>query len=104
MRCRQTYGHGAGVSIQTGFMLAQETSGAEDVPLALRRWDDMQRSVVDATQKFSRLYGRVGTRWPSALLDVRLAFVWGRGKSVSPQWRINVAAHIDVTNTSGKRS
>ncbi|WP_230640175.1 FAD-dependent oxidoreductase [Shinella sumterensis] len=97
-------GQGAGVSMQTGFVLAQVVSGAVDVPLALQRWEKLQRPVVDATQKFSRLYGRVGTRWPRAFLDVRSALVWGLGKSASLQRRINVAAHSDVTDTSGKRS
>lgn len=93
-------GQGAGVSMQTGFVLAQKVSRTDDIPAALEKWEKKQRPVVDATQKFSRLYGRVGTRWPRALLDVRSALIWGLGKSASLQRRINVAAHSDVTAMS----
>ena len=90
-------GQGAGVSMQSGFVLADQLSKSADVEAGLRRWEARQRPVVDATQKFSRLYGRVGTRWPRPLLDLRSALVWGVGKSTRLQRRINVAAHSDVT-------
>ncbi|MCW2612493.1 MAG: monooxygenase, partial [Cryptosporangiaceae bacterium] len=43
-------------------------------------------------QRYSRFYGRVGTRWPSNLLDVRSGFIWALGKSAPVQKRINFAA------------
>ena len=96
-------GQGAGVAMQSGFVLAEEVSKAGGVSAALDRWETRQRPVVDATQKFSRLYGRVGTRWPRALLDLRSALVWGVGKSSALQRRINVAAHSDVTAETAAR-
>ncbi len=90
-------GQGAGVSMQSGYVLAQIVSAEADVPQALAAWEAKQRPVVDATQKFSRLYGRMGTKWPKALLGLRSAVVWGIGQSASMQRRINVAAHSDVT-------
>lgn len=90
-------GQGAGVAMQSGFVLARHLSRTRDVQQALRDWEKQQRPVVNATQKFSRLYGRMGTKWPRPLLDVRSAIVWGIGKSSSLQRRINVAAHSDVT-------
>jgi 2-polyprenyl-6-methoxyphenol hydroxylase-like FAD-dependent oxidoreductase len=93
-------GQGAGVAMQSGFVLAEELRETSDVPAALRRWEARQRPVVDATQKFSRLYGRIGTHWPRPLLDLRSALVWGVGKSAMLQRRINVAAHSDVTATA----
>jgi 2-polyprenyl-6-methoxyphenol hydroxylase-like FAD-dependent oxidoreductase len=90
-------GQGAGVSMQSGYVLAEVLARHKDVPNALREWEALQKPVCDATQKFSRLYGRIGTRWPRALLDVRSLVVWGVGKSSSLQRRINVAAHTDVT-------
>jgi len=90
-------GQGAGVAMQSGFVLADELARTKDVSTALGRWETRQRPVVDATQKFSRLYGRIGTRWPRPLLDVRSALIWGIGKSSSIQRRVNVAAHSDVT-------
>jgi 2-polyprenyl-6-methoxyphenol hydroxylase-like FAD-dependent oxidoreductase len=93
-------GQGAGVAMQSGYVLAKELRDAHDVPAALQRWEARQRPVVDATQKFSRLYGRIGTHWPRPLLDVRSALVWGVGKSAMLQRWINVAAHSDVTATA----
>lgn len=90
-------GQGAGVAMQSGYVLAEEVRHTTDIAGALRRWEARQRPVVDATQKFSRLYGRIGTRWPRPLLDLRSVLVWGVGRSAALQRRINVAAHSDVT-------
>lgn len=90
-------GQGAGVAMQSGFVLAEELKRHSTVAAALQAWQRRHRPVVDATQKFSRLYGRMGTRWPHALLDIRSAIVWGIGKSSRLQRHINVAAHSDVT-------
>lgn len=90
-------GQGAGVAMQSGYVLAEELKRHRSVPQALSAWEKRHRPVVDATQKFSRLYGRIGTRWPSGLLDIRSAIVWGIGKSTRLQRHINVAAHSDVT-------
>jgi hypothetical protein len=49
--------------------------------------------VTDATQRYSRLYGRVGTRWPRPLADLRSALIWTAGRSQRWQERVNVAAH-----------
>lgn len=94
-------GQGAGVAMQSGFVLAEIMRASRDVPAALGQWEARQRPVVDATQRFSRIYGRIGTRWPRHLLDLRSALVWGIGKSTALQRRINVAAHSDVTASLG---
>jgi 2-polyprenyl-6-methoxyphenol hydroxylase-like FAD-dependent oxidoreductase len=86
-------GQGAGVAMQSGLKLAKMLEVHRDVPSGLVEWEFEQRPVVEATQKFSRMYGRIGTRWPRALLDVRSALVWGIGRSETAQRRINVAAH-----------
>jgi 2-polyprenyl-6-methoxyphenol hydroxylase-like FAD-dependent oxidoreductase len=90
-------GQGAGVAMQSGYVLAEEARHTTDIAGARRRWEARQRPVVDATQKFSRLYGRIGTRWPRPLLDLRSVLVWSVGRSAALQRRINVAAHSDVT-------
>jgi hypothetical protein len=64
-----------------------------DVPSGLLRWEARQRPVTDATQRYSRLYGRVGTRWPRPLADLRSALIWTAGRSQRWQERVNVAAH-----------
>jgi 2-polyprenyl-6-methoxyphenol hydroxylase-like FAD-dependent oxidoreductase len=86
-------GQGAGVAMQSGLKLAKVLEQHADVPAGLVEWEFEQRPVVEATQKFSRMYGRIGTRWPRKLLDVRSALVWTIGKSDKAQRRINVAAH-----------
>ncbi|MFC7053359.1 FAD-dependent oxidoreductase [Hansschlegelia quercus] len=90
-------GQGACVAMQSAFALSKQVAKADDVETALRSWEAAQRPTVDATQRFSRLYGRIGTRWPKPLLDLRSALVWSVGRSPSLQRRINVAAHSDAT-------
>jgi 2-polyprenyl-6-methoxyphenol hydroxylase-like FAD-dependent oxidoreductase len=86
-------GQGACVAMTNGVALANALDRHADVPSALRAWEAAERPIVETTQRYSRLYGRVGTRWPRALLDARSALVWGVGRSRTLQRRINVAAH-----------
>ncbi|NJC73194.1 FAD-dependent monooxygenase [Planosporangium thailandense] len=86
-------GQAACLAMTNGYALGMMLDGAVDVPTALRGWEARQRPVTDATQKYSRLYGRVGTRWPRPLTDVRSALIWAAGKSRPWQARVNVAAH-----------
>jgi len=90
-------GQGACVAMQTAFALSQDLEDKADIPSTLTHWEARLRPLVDATQRFSRFYGRVGTSWPTALLDFRSALVWTIGKSKTLQRKINVAAHSDVT-------
>jgi 2-polyprenyl-6-methoxyphenol hydroxylase-like FAD-dependent oxidoreductase len=86
-------GQAACLAMTNGFALATVLEGEPDVPTGLLAWETRQRPVTDATQKYSRLYGRVGTRWPRHLTDVRSAVVWAAGRSRRWQQRVNVAAH-----------
>lgn len=63
-----------------------------DVTTALDVWEASERPVTDRVQQYSRLYGRMGTRWPRPLLDARSALIWALGKSKPVQTRINFAA------------
>jgi 2-polyprenyl-6-methoxyphenol hydroxylase-like FAD-dependent oxidoreductase len=90
-------GQGACVAMQTAYALSRALEGTADVPATLFSWEKKLRPVVDATQRFSRFYGRVGTSWPKGLLDLRSVLVWAIGQSKVLQRRINVAAHSDVT-------
>lgn len=59
---------------------------------ALRVWQENERPVTDRVQRYSRIYGRIGTRWPRPLLDARSALVWTLGKAKPVQTRVNFAA------------
>jgi 2-polyprenyl-6-methoxyphenol hydroxylase-like FAD-dependent oxidoreductase len=80
-----------------------------DIETALRVWEESERPVTDRVQRYSRLYGRMGTHWPRHLLDARSAVVWALGKSKPVQTRINFAASYfpsldsDDANTLVKR-
>jgi len=70
-------GQGACVALANGIALAEAVTGARDIPRALREWEQRERPIVDLTQRYSYLYGAVGTRWPKPgpLLDLRTALV-----------------------------
>jgi 2-polyprenyl-6-methoxyphenol hydroxylase-like FAD-dependent oxidoreductase len=86
-------GQAACLAMTNGYSLAAVLDDHDDVAAGLRAWELRQRPVTDATQSYSRLYGRVGTRWPRPLTDVRSALIWGAGRSKRWQAKVNVAAH-----------
>ncbi|MES4889660.1 NAD(P)/FAD-dependent oxidoreductase [Streptomyces sp. NPDC096012] len=86
-------GQAACLAMTNGYALALMLEGQSDVRSGLLAWEARQRPVTDATQRYSRLYGRVGTRWPRPFADVRSALVWAAGRSRRWQERVNVAAH-----------
>ncbi len=70
-------GQGACVALANGIALADAVSAAADIPRALRAWERSERPIVDLTQRYSYLYGAVGTKWPrlTPLLDLRTSLV-----------------------------
>jgi 2-polyprenyl-6-methoxyphenol hydroxylase-like FAD-dependent oxidoreductase len=86
-------GQAACLAMTNGYALAAVLDDHDEVPAALQAWELRQRPVTDATQSYSRLYGRVGTRWPRPLADLRSALVWSAGRSKRWQAKVNVAAH-----------
>lgn len=72
-----------------------------DVPRALQMWEKRERPITDLTQRYSRFYGAIGTHWPSRLLSVRSALVWGIAKSPRLQRHINAAAYHTPSLTNG---
>ncbi|MCW2724071.1 MAG: monooxygenase [Frankiales bacterium] len=86
-------GQAACLAMTNGYALASVLEDYPDVPAGLLAWETRQRPVTDATQRYSRLYGKVGTRWPGPMTDVRSALVWMAGRSRRWQSRVNVAAH-----------
>jgi 2-polyprenyl-6-methoxyphenol hydroxylase-like FAD-dependent oxidoreductase len=86
-------GQAACLAMTNGYALALMLQDQTDVPTGLLGWEARQRPVTDATQRYSRLYGKVGTRWPRPLTDIRSALIWAAGRSKAWQERVNVAAH-----------
>jgi 2-polyprenyl-6-methoxyphenol hydroxylase-like FAD-dependent oxidoreductase len=86
-------GQAACLAMTNGFALASVLDEHSDVAAGLEAWETRQRPVTDATQRYSRLYGKVGTRWPRAITDLRSAVIWAAGRSRRWQAKVNVAAH-----------
>jgi 2-polyprenyl-6-methoxyphenol hydroxylase-like FAD-dependent oxidoreductase len=86
-------GQAACLAMTNGYALASVLGEYDDVLAGLEAWESRQRPVTDATQKYSRLYGKVGTRWPKPITDVRSALIWAAGRSQRWQSKVNVAAH-----------
>jgi 2-polyprenyl-6-methoxyphenol hydroxylase-like FAD-dependent oxidoreductase len=55
--------------------LAAAVTDAQDVPAALRRWEDRERGLTDHVQRWSHGYGWVVSRWPESLTGARTRFL-----------------------------
>jgi 2-polyprenyl-6-methoxyphenol hydroxylase-like FAD-dependent oxidoreductase len=87
-------GQAACVAMTNAVALGQALDTRRDVVEALRDWERSERPVTERVQRYSRIYGAVGTKWPDRpdlLLDARSALVWALGRSTRVQRRINFA-------------
>jgi 2-polyprenyl-6-methoxyphenol hydroxylase-like FAD-dependent oxidoreductase len=84
-----TLGQGACISMASAVALAGALESSDDVEAQLRRWEASQRPVIDATQRYGRMYIRLMTRWPRPILDVRSALVKYMTRSPALQARLN---------------
>jgi 2-polyprenyl-6-methoxyphenol hydroxylase-like FAD-dependent oxidoreductase len=64
----------------------------QPVTEALALWERSERPITDRVQRYSRLYGYIGTHWPAALLDLRSSMVAALARSKRLQRRINCGA------------
>ncbi|CAG7611438.1 FAD-dependent monooxygenase [Leucobacter soli] len=85
-------GQAACVAMTNAVQLAISATRTRNLDFALRSWEGKMRPISDRMQKYSRVYGRVGTHWPSPLLDVRSSLVKRFTKSRRVQGAINFAA------------
>jgi 2-polyprenyl-6-methoxyphenol hydroxylase-like FAD-dependent oxidoreductase len=83
-----TLGQAACIAMHCGVALAQALAPGSDVPTALDRWEAAQRPMVDATQRYGRVYVHMMTRWPARLLALRSAVAWGLAHSERVQRRL----------------
>jgi 2-polyprenyl-6-methoxyphenol hydroxylase-like FAD-dependent oxidoreductase len=86
-------GQAANVAMCNAVALGQALDACDnDVERALGVWEASERAITDNTQRYSRFYGTIGTRWPRPLLDARSLLIWGIARSERMQKRINVGA------------
>jgi 2-polyprenyl-6-methoxyphenol hydroxylase-like FAD-dependent oxidoreductase len=90
-------GQGACVAMANAQALAHALDSYTTVTGALTAWEASERPITDHTQRYSRIYGRVGTRWPQRLLGARSLAVRVAGRSQRLQNHVNRAA----SNVSG---
>jgi 2-polyprenyl-6-methoxyphenol hydroxylase-like FAD-dependent oxidoreductase len=84
-------GQAACCAMMNSVALAQALEG-RSVETALEVWQTSEKPVIDRVQRYSRLYGTIGTRWPERGLDVRSALIWSLAKAKPFQRRIQFAA------------
>lgn len=84
-------GQAACMAMVNGVALGQALD-RYDVDTALQVWQDSERLVTARVQRYSRVYGKIGTRWPTGLLDARSALIWSLAKARPVQRRIQFAA------------
>ncbi|KQZ03694.1 FAD-dependent monooxygenase [Microbacterium sp. MEC084] len=85
-------GQAACVAMTNAVSLAVHASNSRHLDMALRSWEAQMRPIADGVQKYSRIYGRVGTHWPRPLLDIRSTLVKRFASSRRVQGAINFAA------------
>jgi len=63
-------GQGAGLAIAAAWRLAS-LAAADDLPAALRTWEQQTRPGADTVQRLTTAYSLAGYLWPAPLLPVR---------------------------------
>lgn len=96
-------GQAACMAMVNGVALSQALD-RYDIDTALSVWERTERPVTARVQRYSRVYGKVGTRWPDRLLDARSALIWALAKARPVQRRIQFAAGYFPALDSGPRA
>ena len=84
-------GQAACCAMMNSVALAQALHG-RDTDAGLELWQTSEKPVIDRVQKYSRMYGKIGTRWPEQGLEVRSALIWSLAKAKPFQRRVQFAA------------
>lgn len=101
-------GQGAGLAIAAAWRLARTLSESVDIEAGLRRWEAIERPIVDGVQRVTTAYDVAGYLWPPVVAPARAALFrflsqwgptqrrwewWWRGGCARPQ----AAAELEVT-------
>jgi 2-polyprenyl-6-methoxyphenol hydroxylase-like FAD-dependent oxidoreductase len=84
-------GQAACIAMANSVALSQALS-RYDIDTALSVWEQSEKPVVRRVQRYSRVYGKIGTRWPGQLLGLRSALIWSVARAKPVQRRIQFAA------------
>jgi len=81
-------GQGAGLAIALAARLAGEVGAGQDVPDALRTWEQRARPKANMVQRVTTAYDLVGNRTPAALLPLRARTFHGLStfRPTASQW------------------
>ena len=74
-----TLGQGSNLTFSNARSLVTFLEGEEDVPSALRAWEQAVRATTEATQRWARYYDRLTKNWPNSLSGVRARIIWAFG-------------------------
>ena len=85
-------GQAACMAMMNGVSLARAVSVAPDIEDALADWEANERPVSEKVQRYSRVYGKVGTKWPVFAQGLRSVLVRSIAGSPGFQRRLNFAA------------
>ncbi|GAA1150561.1 FAD-dependent monooxygenase [Nesterenkonia lutea] len=85
-------GQAACVAMTNAIALGFKLEAEPDVATALQQWEAEERWITDNTQRYARLYGTIGTRWPHRLQGMRSILMRTVMRSSRFQNRVNAAA------------
>jgi 2-polyprenyl-6-methoxyphenol hydroxylase-like FAD-dependent oxidoreductase len=85
-------GQAACVAMTNAVALAISVTNSSSIDFALKSWQEGQREMSEGVQRYSRVYGKVGTMWPKGFLGARSALVRKLTASRRVQGSINFAA------------
>ena len=72
-----TMAQGAGCAMMNGITLAEAVTAADDIPTALRQWEERERPVTDITQRWAVISIFMAKAWPLNLLNMRSEIIQG---------------------------
>lgn len=64
-------GQGANLTFQNALSLASYVDRQDDIPAALRLWEQKERPLTDHVQKWTDMYGRIASAWPERFVGRR---------------------------------
>jgi 2-polyprenyl-6-methoxyphenol hydroxylase-like FAD-dependent oxidoreductase len=93
-----TLGQGVGLSLTNALLLSQHVSSNDDLPDALRAWENDWRWISDRTQTWARRYDWITSEWPPRIYPLRDAIIRGIGKSPRFNSYMRIADRVDAPN------